>query len=84
LNELDFCTKQSTYFLSRETDIPIKRIGMARRRESLFTFLLKHVNSNLKYFHLPLTEWSNWVRRLRYRSKQGRKCGHVLFRVLLV
>lgn len=54
MKELDFCTMQSTYFFSRVTVIPIKRMGMARWRESLFTFLLKNVNSNLKYFNLPL------------------------------
>ncbi len=27
---------------------------MARWRESLFAFLLKNANSNLKYFNLPL------------------------------
>ncbi len=54
MNELDFCPMHSTYVLSRETVIPIKRIGMARWRESLFTFLLKNVNGNLKYFNLPL------------------------------
>lgn len=41
-------------FLSRETVIPTKRIGMACWREGLFAFLLKNANSNLKYFKLPL------------------------------
>ncbi|MNO10289.1 potassium transport protein Kup [compost metagenome] len=45
---------RTTYFLSRETVIPTKRIGMARWREGLFAFLLKNANSNLKYFNLPL------------------------------
>jgi KUP system potassium uptake protein len=54
LNELDFSPMRTTYFLSRETVIPTKRIGMARWRESLFAFLLKNANSNLKYFRLPL------------------------------
>ncbi len=51
---LDFSPMRTTYFLSRETVIPTKRIGMARWREHLFAFLLKNANSNLKYFNLPL------------------------------
>ncbi|WP_425313491.1 potassium transporter Kup [Pseudomonas putida] len=51
---LDFSPMATTYFLSRETVIPTKRIGMARWREGLFAFLLKNANSNLKYFNLPL------------------------------
>ncbi|MCO6057163.1 potassium transporter Kup [Pseudomonas sp. MOB-449] len=54
LNELAFNPMSTTYFLSRETVIPTKRIGMARWREALFAFLLKNANSNLKYFNLPL------------------------------
>ncbi|MCY1430786.1 Low affinity potassium transport system protein kup [compost metagenome] len=54
LTELDFSPMRTTYFLSRETVIPTKRIGMVRWRESLFAFLLKNANSNLKYFKLPL------------------------------
>lgn len=38
LAELDFSPMRTTYFLSRETVIPTKRIGMARWRESLFAF----------------------------------------------
>ncbi|MEE1864824.1 MULTISPECIES: potassium transporter Kup [Pseudomonas] len=52
--ELDFSPMGTTYFLSRETVIPTKRMGMARWREGLFAFLLKNANSNLKYFNLPL------------------------------
>nr|WP_260955895.1 potassium transporter Kup [Pseudomonas citri] len=54
LAELDFSPMRTTYFLSRETIIATKRIGMARWREHLFAFLLKNANSNLKYFKLPL------------------------------
>jgi KUP system potassium uptake protein len=54
LSELDFSPMRTTYFLSRETVIPTKRIGMARWREGLFAFLLRNANSNLKYFNLPL------------------------------
>ncbi|MBM7059792.1 potassium transporter Kup [Pseudomonas sp. UL073] len=54
LNELDFSPMRTTYFLSRETVIPSKRIGMARWRENLFAFLLKNANGNLRYFNLPL------------------------------
>jgi len=49
LEQLDFSPMRTTYFLSRETVIPTKRIGMARWRENLFAFLLKNANSNLKY-----------------------------------
>ncbi|MCJ1887761.1 potassium transporter Kup [Pseudomonas sp. LA21] len=54
LNELDFSPMRTTYFLSRETVIPSKLIGMARWREGLFAFLLKNANGNLRYFNLPL------------------------------
>ncbi len=54
LGELDFSPMRTTFFLSRETVIPTKRIGMARWREGLFAFLLKNANSNLRYFNLPL------------------------------
>jgi len=54
LNELDFSPMRTTYFLSRETVIPSKLIGMARWREALFAFLLKNANGNLRYFNLPL------------------------------
>lgn len=54
LNELDFSPMRTTYFLSRETVIPSRRIGMARWREGLFAFLLKNANGNLRYFNLPL------------------------------
>jgi KUP system potassium uptake protein len=50
---LDFTPLSTTYFLSRETIIPTKRIGMMAWRESLFAFLLKNANSNLRYFQLP-------------------------------
>lgn len=50
---LDFTPLSTTYFLSRETIIASKRIGMMAWRESLFAFLLKSANSNLRYFQLP-------------------------------
>ncbi|KNX78208.1 potassium transporter Kup [Pseudomonas sp. 250J] len=52
--ELDFSPMRTTFFLSRETVVPTKRIGMAKWREHLFAFLLKNANSNLRYFKLPL------------------------------
>ncbi len=52
--DLEFGPMRTTYFLSRETVIASKRMGMARWREHLFAFLLKNANSNLKYFQLPL------------------------------
>ncbi|MGE8359475.1 potassium transporter Kup [Pseudomonas sp.] len=54
LNELVFTASTSTYFLSRETVIPSKVVGMAIWREALFAFLLKNANGNLRYFRLPL------------------------------
>ena len=54
LDELDFSPMRTTYFLSRETVIPTRRIGMARWREALFAFMLKNANGNLRFFNLPL------------------------------
>lgn len=51
--ELDFNPQHTTWFLSRETVISSKRMGMARWREALFAFMLRNANSNLRYFHLP-------------------------------
>ncbi len=53
-SDLEFGPMRTTYFLSRETVIAGKQMGMARWREHLFAFLLKNANSNLKYFQLPL------------------------------
>jgi KUP system potassium uptake protein len=54
LQELDFSPMRTTYFLSRETVIPSKRLGMAPWRETLFAFMLKNANSNLRFFKLPI------------------------------
>jgi KUP system potassium uptake protein len=54
LDGLDFSPMRTTYFLSRETVIPSKRLGMAPWRETLFAFMLKNANSNLRFFKLPL------------------------------
>jgi KUP system potassium uptake protein len=54
LSSLDFSPMRTTYFLSRETVIPSKRLGMAPWRETLFAFMLKNANSNLRFFKLPL------------------------------
>ncbi|MDP3848646.1 MAG: potassium transporter Kup [Pseudomonas sp.] len=54
LDGLDFSPMRTTYFLSRETVIPTRRLGMARWRETLFAFMLKNANSNLRFFRLPL------------------------------
>ncbi len=53
LTDLDFSPMRTTYFLSRETVIPTKRMAMARWREALFAFLLRNANSSLRYFKLP-------------------------------
>ncbi len=53
LDELDFSPMRTTYFLSRETVIPSKMVGMARWREALFAFMLKNANGNLRFFKLP-------------------------------
>ncbi len=53
LEDLDFSPMRTTYFLSRETVIPSRGIGMAYWREALFAFLLKNANSSMAYFQLP-------------------------------
>jgi KUP system potassium uptake protein len=45
---------RTTYFLSRETVIASRLEGMARLRGTLFAFLLKNANGNLRFFNLPL------------------------------
>jgi KUP system potassium uptake protein len=54
LEELDFSPMRTTYFLSRETVVSSKLVGMARWREGLFAFMLKNANGNLRFFKLPL------------------------------
>ncbi len=54
LDELDFSPMRTTYFLSRETVIASKLVGMARWREVLFAFMLKNANGNLRFFKLPV------------------------------
>ncbi|QKZ06279.1 potassium transporter Kup [Pseudomonas eucalypticola] len=54
LDDLDFSPMRTTYFLSRETVIPSKLVGMARWREGLFAFMLKNANGNLRFFKLPV------------------------------
>ena len=51
---LDFTPMRTTYFLSRETVIASKRLGMAPWRENLFVFLMKNANGNLRFFKLPV------------------------------
>ncbi|MNF27249.1 potassium transport protein Kup [compost metagenome] len=54
IDGLDFAPMRTTYFLSRETVIPTRRLGMALWREGLFAFLHKNANSSLRYFQLPV------------------------------
>ena len=54
LAELDFEPMRTTYFLSRETVVPSKMVGMARWREVLFAFMLKNANGSLRFFKLPV------------------------------
>ncbi|ALN20695.1 potassium transporter Kup [Ectopseudomonas mendocina] len=51
---LSFEPMHTTYFISRETVVSTRRIGMARWRELLFSFMLKNANSSLRFFNLPL------------------------------
>ncbi|AOE85149.1 potassium transporter Kup [Pseudomonas sp. TCU-HL1] len=51
---LNVAPMRTTYFLSRETVIPTKRLGMALWREGLFAFLHKNANSSMRYFQLPV------------------------------
>ena len=52
--DLDFEPMRTTYFLSRETVVPSKMVGMARWREVLFAFMLKNANGSLRFFKLPV------------------------------
>lgn len=54
LEALDFSPMRTTYFLSRETVIASRLVGMSRWRSNLFAFLLKNANGNLRFFNLPL------------------------------
>ncbi|WP_338526005.1 potassium transporter Kup [Pseudomonas batumici] len=54
LDELDFSPMRTTYFLSRETVVASKIVGMARWRENLFAFMLKNANGSLRFFKLPV------------------------------
>ncbi|CAK9890834.1 MULTISPECIES: potassium transporter Kup [Pseudomonas] len=54
LEGLDFSPMRTTYFLSRETVIASRLVGMSRWRGQLFAFLLKNANGNLRFFNLPL------------------------------
>jgi KUP system potassium uptake protein len=54
IDGLNFAPMRTTYFLSRETVIPTRRLGMALWREGLFAFLHKNANSSLRYFQLPV------------------------------
>ncbi|QBF25605.1 potassium transporter Kup [Pseudomonas tructae] len=54
LEGLDFSPMRTTYFLSRETVIASRLVGMSRWRGLLFAFLLKNANGNLRFFNLPL------------------------------
>jgi KUP system potassium uptake protein len=53
-DDLDFEPMRTTYFLSRETVVPSKMVGMARWREVLFAFMLKNANGSLRFFKLPV------------------------------
>ncbi|TDF78206.1 potassium transporter Kup [Pseudomonas sp. H9] len=54
LEGVDFSPMRTTFFLSRETVIPSRLVGMARWRAMLFAFLLKNANGTLRFFNLPL------------------------------
>ena len=51
---LEFAPMRTTYFLSRETVIPSRRIGMVNWREKLFAFQQRNSNSSMRYFKLPV------------------------------
>ncbi len=52
-NELNFSNMTTTYYLTRETIIPSK-MGMARWRQFLFSFMMKNASASLRYFNLPM------------------------------
>ncbi|RWU25170.1 potassium transporter Kup [Pseudomonas alkylphenolica] len=54
LEGVDFSPMRTTFFLSRETVIPSRLVGMSRWRAVLFAFLLKNANGTLRFFNLPL------------------------------
>ncbi|MBH3429419.1 potassium transporter Kup [Pseudomonas alkylphenolica] len=54
LDGVDFSPMRTTFFLSRETVIPSRLVGMSRWRAVLFAFLLKNANGTLRFFNLPL------------------------------
>ncbi len=52
---LDFDMMQTSFFLSRETVIPVahKDSGMAMWRERLFATMAKNAGSVVEYFNIP-------------------------------
>ena len=51
---LNFDPMTTTYFVSRETVIPSKHIGMAHWREKLFATMTKNAANSLSFFNLPV------------------------------
>lgn len=53
LDELDFSSMTTTYYLTRETIIP-SEMGIARWRQALFSFMMKNASASMRYFNLPM------------------------------
>ncbi len=51
---LDFAPMRTTYFLSRETVIAPRQMGLVAWPKRLFAFLQKNANSSMSYFQLPV------------------------------
>lgn len=51
---LDFAPMRTTYFLSRETVIAPRQMGLVTWPKRLFAFLQKNANSSMSYFQLPV------------------------------
>lgn len=54
IDGLDFAPMRTTYFLSRETVIAPRQMGLVTWPKRLFAFLQKNANSSMSYFQLPV------------------------------
>jgi KUP system potassium uptake protein len=44
---------QTSYFLSRETIVPVSNVGIARWRQGLFATMSRNAGGVVEFFHLP-------------------------------
>jgi KUP system potassium uptake protein len=50
---IEFNNLETSFFLSRETVIPVTDGGMAMWREQLFVFMTRNTSSIVEYFNIP-------------------------------